>query len=149
MKSAADFGYGERHASSWRPNNTYRNLTAGILTLLLLSSFAHWNSWQTHHTQLSDAAGAPNVAAVQQCAIDNLRSDLSFLDAAKSIEADEFLERRDRLAQALAINGVDAFVLEPGYTFQSVPHIMLFNASYLTAQILWQHLPTRLGTMGA
>lgn len=54
----------------------------------------------------------------QQCAIDNLHSDLSFLDQAKPIKAGEFVERRDRLAQALAVSGVDAFVLEPGYTFQ-------------------------------
>ncbi|PTB69156.1 Prolidase/Aminopeptidase P-like protein [Trichoderma citrinoviride] len=60
----------------------------------------------------------PNVASVQQCSIDNLKADLSFLDGAKPIEAAEFLLRRDRLAQALAANKVDAFVLEPGYTFQ-------------------------------
>jgi hypothetical protein len=60
-------------------------------------------------------------AGVQQCAIDNLQADLSFLDGAVPIKADEFLERRDRLARALAVNGVDAFALEPGYTFQYVP----------------------------
>lgn len=54
----------------------------------------------------------------QQCAIDNLHKDLSFLDQAKPITADEFVGRRDRLAQALAASEVDAFVLEPGYTFQ-------------------------------
>lgn len=57
---------------------------------------------------------------VQKCAIDNLNSDLSFLDSAVPIAAEEFLERRDRLAQALAASNLDAFVLEPGYTFQSV-----------------------------
>lgn len=56
----------------------------------------------------------------QQCAIDNLHKDLSFLDQAKPITADEFVGRRDRLAQALAASEVDAFVLEPGYTFQYV-----------------------------
>ncbi|KAI3395852.1 hypothetical protein diail_789 [Diaporthe ilicicola] len=55
---------------------------------------------------------------VQRCAIDNLHRDLSFLDQAKPIEAQEFISRRDRLAQALASSKVDAFVLEPGYTFQ-------------------------------
>ncbi|GKT52420.1 putative peptidase [Colletotrichum spaethianum] len=54
----------------------------------------------------------------QECAIDNLHSDLSFLDPAVPITAEEFLERRDRLARALAASNVDAFVLEPGYTFQ-------------------------------
>ncbi|KAK8009699.1 zinc knuckle-domain-containing protein [Apiospora arundinis] len=60
----------------------------------------------------------PDVAKVQQCAIDNFKSDLSFLDPAVPIQADEFLERRDRLARALVASGADAFVLEPGYTFQ-------------------------------
>ncbi|KAF6834653.1 metallopeptidase family M24 [Colletotrichum plurivorum] len=55
---------------------------------------------------------------VQQCAIDNLRSDLSFLDSAVPITADEFIDRRDRLAKALAASNIDAFALEPGYTFQ-------------------------------
>lgn len=54
----------------------------------------------------------------QRCSIDNLHKDLSFLDQAKPITADEFVGRRDRLAQALAASELDAFVLEPGYTFQ-------------------------------
>lgn len=56
----------------------------------------------------------------QRCAIDNLHKDLSFLDQAKPIAAQEFVGRRDRLAQALSASEVDAFVLEPGYTFQYV-----------------------------
>ncbi|KAL7924932.1 Prolidase/Aminopeptidase P-like protein [Trichoderma austrokoningii] len=60
----------------------------------------------------------PNVAQVQQCSINNFKSDLSFLHNAHPIQADEFLHRRDRLAQALFRNKIDAFVLEPGYTFQ-------------------------------
>lgn len=55
---------------------------------------------------------------VQQCAINNLRSDLSFLDSAVPITAEEFVERRDRLARALASSNINAFALEPGYTFQ-------------------------------
>lgn len=60
----------------------------------------------------------PDLDKVQQCAIDNFHSDLSFLDTAVPIEAEEFIERRDRLARALVASGADAFVLEPGYTFQ-------------------------------
>ncbi|KAK7965846.1 aminopeptidase ypdF [Apiospora aurea] len=63
-------------------------------------------------------SNGPDVAKVQQCAIDNFHSDLSFLEPAVPIQADEFLERRDRLARALVASGADAFVLEPGYTFQ-------------------------------
>ncbi|KAI3328839.1 peptidase M24, structural domain-containing protein [Ustulina deusta] len=55
---------------------------------------------------------------VRKCATDNFHADLSFLDSAKPIHVDEFLERRERLAQALVASNADAFVLEPGYTFQ-------------------------------
>lgn len=55
---------------------------------------------------------------VQECSINRVKEDLSFLDHVKPIEADEFLQRRDRLARALDETGVDGFVLEPGYTFQ-------------------------------
>ena len=63
-------------------------------------------------------AHASVVDKVQQCAITNLQNDSSFLDSAVPIAPEEFLERRDRLANALVQSGVDAFVLEPGYTFQ-------------------------------
>ncbi|KAI6081848.1 Prolidase/Aminopeptidase P-like protein [Hypoxylon rubiginosum] len=59
-----------------------------------------------------------DIAEVQKCAIENLQSDLSFLDTASPIENDEFLDRRDRLARALVASEADAFILEPGYTFQ-------------------------------
>ncbi|KAI1411797.1 Prolidase/Aminopeptidase P-like protein [Hypoxylon sp. FL1857] len=60
----------------------------------------------------------PSLHDVQKCAIENLHANTSFLDLASPITKDEFLERRDRLAQALVASEVDAFVLEPGYTFQ-------------------------------
>lgn len=63
----------------------------------------------------------PDAAKVEQCAIKAFKSDLSFLDAATPIGAAEFLDRRDRLAKALVASGADAFVLEPGYTFQYAP----------------------------
>ncbi|KAF4549639.1 Metallopeptidase-like protein 2 [Elsinoe fawcettii] len=52
------------------------------------------------------------------CTTKNLHQDLSFLDHAIPINTKEFLARRDRLAVALSESGADAFVLEPGYTFQ-------------------------------
>lgn len=61
---------------------------------------------------------ASTVATVQQCAIDNLKADTWFLEDAVPIKADEFVERQDRMAKALAADGIDAFVVEPGYTFQ-------------------------------
>jgi Xaa-Pro aminopeptidase len=60
---------------------------------------------------------------VQECSIDNFHKDLYFLDNARPIEAQEFLDRRDTLAKALHISGVDGFVVEPGYTFQYYANI--------------------------
>jgi hypothetical protein len=98
-----------------RKGRNYRAvITLGAL-LLFFWTIIHSDPWRAYY---SPSSLKLNVAAVQQCAIDNLKLDLSFLDDAKPIGADEFLERRDRLAQALAVNGVDAFVFEPGYTFQ-------------------------------
>ncbi|UKZ76415.1 hypothetical protein TrVFT333_004119 [Trichoderma virens FT-333] len=104
-------------ASQRRPTSSkrFRNSIFAILSLtaLLIFKNAHNSPFSlctSHHR--------PNVAKVQQCSINNFKSDLSFLDAAQPIQAAEFLLRRDRLAQALAANKVDAFVLEPGYTFQ-------------------------------
>ncbi|KAL7951589.1 peptidase M24, structural domain-containing protein [Trichoderma barbatum] len=88
--------------------------TALVLTALLVFKNAHNSPFSLCTT----AHHRPNVAQVQQCSINNFKSDLSFLDPAQPIQAVEFLHRRDRLAQALAANNVDAFVLEPGYTFQ-------------------------------
>lgn len=42
---------------------------------------------------------------------------------AKPIEPEEFFNRRNTLAKALHVSGVDAFVLEPGYTFQYYANI--------------------------
>lgn len=124
---------------------TRRKATAvlGLISLALFSVFRS-HSWMSLCPRLSSQ---PDVAAVQQCSIDNLKSDLSFLDNAKPITADEFLERRDRLAQALAVNQVDAFVLEPGYTFQYV--VPTQKQSAADCQILWQYFPSRLGAVGA
>lgn len=60
---------------------------------------------------------------MQQCSIDNFHKDLYFLENARPIEAQEFLDRRDNLAKALHVSGVDGFVLEPGYTFQYYANI--------------------------
>lgn len=60
---------------------------------------------------------------VQQCTIERFHKDLYFLENARPIEAQEFLDRRDNLARAVHVTGVDAFVLEPGYTFQYYANI--------------------------
>lgn len=56
----------------------------------------------------------------QQCSIRNLRQDtgLKFLETAKPLPVSEFVARRDRLAKALYEDCLEAFMVEPGYTFE-------------------------------
>ncbi|KAF7595231.1 hypothetical protein BBP40_006977 [Aspergillus hancockii] len=55
----------------------------------------------------------------QECSIRNLQdTGLYFLNTAVPIAVEDFEDRRDRLAQALVADGVDAFIVEPGYTFK-------------------------------
>lgn len=71
-----------------------------------------------HIWQLCSNSADGLVGRVEQCSIRTLNRNLSFLDNAHPIAAEEFIHRRDNLAKALATAGVDCFVLEPGYTFQ-------------------------------
>lgn len=76
----------------------------------------------------------------QQCAIDNLlATGLPFLEKALPLAVDDYEERRQRLAQALLAEDVDAFVVEPGYTFKyygnvSQPEWEVWEVSYQFAK---------------
>ncbi|TDZ14225.1 putative peptidase [Colletotrichum orbiculare MAFF 240422] len=94
------------------PATPRRSRILPLIVAVLLLAFTRF------HSSLLSTSNHRSVKQVQQCAIDNLHSDLSFLHDAVPITSAEFIERRDRLARALAASGVDAFVLEPGYTFQ-------------------------------
>ncbi|CCF44026.1 metallopeptidase family M24 [Colletotrichum higginsianum] len=95
-----------------RPRARVLRLIATSFVLFAATSFYYLTSFYGRASQYN----AFDIA--KQCTINNLHSNLSFLDPAVPIAADEFLERRDRLARALVESKVDAFVLEPGYTFQ-------------------------------
>lgn len=98
-----------------RPRVSSRSRVGIVVATVLAALWLVWPHLEMspqRHTQLSV------VDKVQKCAIDNLHEDLYFLEPAKPITAEEFISRHDRLAQALAASDLDAFVLEPGYTFQ-------------------------------
>ncbi|KAF7516101.1 hypothetical protein G7054_g14291 [Neopestalotiopsis clavispora] len=108
-----------RQGPSWRRQSSVALMSG--LTLLAVA-------WVCLRTLLGAQHSAEvDVAKVQQCSIDNLHADLSFMKDAKPIVAEEFLERRDRLARALHADKIDAFVLEPGYTFQYYGNISQVN----------------------
>lgn len=65
-----------------------------------------------------------DLAQFQSCSINNfLNTGLPFLKSASPLPPDEFVQRRDNLAKALVKDDVDAFVVEPGYTFKYYANI--------------------------
>ncbi|KAF2657388.1 peptidase M24 [Lophiostoma macrostomum CBS 122681] len=60
----------------------------------------------------------------QKCSIENyLATNLTFLQTAERPPLEEYILRRDNLAKALVADSVDAFVVEPGYTFSYYANI--------------------------
>lgn len=61
----------------------------------------------------------PELQVFQNCSIHALHHDigLDFLRTAHRLPISESVNRRDRLAEALIADGLDAFFVEPGYTF--------------------------------
>ncbi|KAM0724171.1 hypothetical protein Q7P37_000053 [Cladosporium fusiforme] len=69
-------------------------------------------------SEISEETSAVHISGFEKCSLNNIRAtNFTFLDAAKPISRDEFVDRRDRLARALTADDLDAFVVEPGYTF--------------------------------
>lgn len=59
-----------------------------------------------------------HLKSFQKCSIANLEAtNYVFLNTAEPLPVSEFVSRRDRLAEALIQDGLDAFLIEPGYTF--------------------------------
>ncbi|TVY54679.1 putative peptidase [Lachnellula cervina] len=87
--------------------------------LLALSKYNHtWEihavSWLAPHT----------IDQFQQCSINNfLSTGLPFLKSAAPLPVEEYVQRRNNLAKALVADDVDAFIVEPGYTFQYYANI--------------------------
>lgn len=100
--------------SNWSSRSQKRlsfSLVIGLLLLFLLP--LHINP-TTIQTTLSDSP----IAKAQKCSIENFHENLSFLTEVYPISTSEFISRRNNLGKALHAEGLDAFILEPGYTFQ-------------------------------
>ncbi|KAK6001282.1 hypothetical protein QM012_002613 [Aureobasidium pullulans] len=107
---------GDTNAMTWP--NTHGQARKRSKTWMAASIAALYLTWT-----VKSFASKSQSDRVQQCSIDNLHKDLYFLENARPIQAQEFLDRRDNLAKALHVSGVDGFVLEPGYTFQYYANI--------------------------
>ncbi|CAG8951236.1 hypothetical protein HYFRA_00007983 [Hymenoscyphus fraxineus] len=89
-------------------------LAALLLAGTSLALFSnHQSNWKISSTSLN------TVAQFQKCSIDNfVATGFPFLDSAAPLPVSEYELRRNNLAVALEADGVDAFVVEPGYTFK-------------------------------
>ncbi|KAF7865356.1 hypothetical protein EAF04_006333 [Stromatinia cepivora] len=60
----------------------------------------------------------------RKCSVNTfLETGLPWLETASPIVLQEFIQRRNNLAVALETDGIDAFIVEPGYTFQYYANI--------------------------
>ena len=98
-----------------------RTLVQFIATVGLLMITGYWYIWPRSLAPSDGEAiiKEQRLEDFRRCAIKNLLdTGLPFLKKASPITVADFQERRDRLAEALVAEDVDAFVVEPGYTFK-------------------------------
>lgn len=112
-----------RRKDSWFTLQILGQLVATVS--LLAAGYRYlWHPWLhlLDHPVVSsdgDVLNEHRLDEFQQCAIRNLLdTGLPFLEKASPITVLDFQDRRDRLAEALVAEDIDAFVVEPGYTFK-------------------------------
>lgn len=89
----------------------------------------------------------------ESCSVNAILSTgLPFLATAAPLPLAEFTNRRNNLARALVAEGVDAFVVEPGYTFSYYGTGRTFVYARITAdqkrQMHSKYQPSTMGTLG-
>ena len=79
-----------------------------------LQPASHYNA-QFGHATPDEPNGLSHLNDFRACSIKNFQATkFPFLDGVKPIARDEYVARRQRLAQALLSDGADAFAVEPG-----------------------------------
>ena len=72
-------------------------------------------SLQGDHAALREPTASSRLDTFRSCSIKNFQATrFPFLDGVQPIARNEFVARRQRLAQALLSDGADAFAVEPG-----------------------------------
>jgi len=115
-----------------KPTNSslLRTAAAFIACVVLLWQLSGPLALRTGRLQADDNSGLPlkgipaRLTQFQDCSINNIpASNLTFLDTVQPLNVSDFVDRRNRLAQALADEDLDAFIVEPGYTFSYYANI--------------------------
>lgn len=114
----------QNHLDTQRISNLRQYTRYALIWGTAILLFLHYGraprSWSDINPRLPLKDIPASLETFQHCSIRNIfkDTDLGFLSTAHPLNVSEFVTRRDRLAQALAAEGVDAFAVEPGYTFQ-------------------------------
>ncbi|KAF1851118.1 Creatinase/aminopeptidase [Cucurbitaria berberidis CBS 394.84] len=105
------------YQSTRRLSQTRANLSARrSLCIFLCAVLFTWNlmSFQTYGSNILHT----KKEHFRRCSINTyLATGLGFLETANRPTLEDYILRRNNLAKALLVEGVDAFVVEPGYTF--------------------------------
>ena len=108
---------------TWTPRKYFLLIAAAISCFLIffsnvLPACLQQNgraSAQEDHTILHESTPSSRLDDFRTCSIENFQATrFPFLDGVHPIAHDEFVARRQRLAQALISDGADAFAVEPG-----------------------------------
>ncbi|KAF7935627.1 hypothetical protein BELL_0348g00040 [Botrytis elliptica] len=92
--------------------------TAFVILIFGVQLLPNFVSWPLAPLMLGDI-GLSRYEKFQRCSVNTfLETGLPWLETASPIVLSEFVQRRDNLAVALDSDGIDAFIVEPGYTFQ-------------------------------
>ncbi|KUJ21223.1 Creatinase/aminopeptidase [Mollisia scopiformis] len=101
---------------------SYRVKRCLLAAIVFASTCFLLTSRYTYNTHFNSSPHT--ISSFQKCSINNfLSTGLPFLDNAAPLPISEFVQRRQNLATALVADGLDAFVVEPGYTFQYYANI--------------------------
>ncbi|KAH8658796.1 aminopeptidase-like protein P [Tricladium varicosporioides] len=117
----------QNHYQGYSTRKTFSRPQRCLVAALLLACvwLLRVYKYQYYLVPLSQSQQKSNsVKHFQKCSIDNfLSTGLPFLDSASPLSVSEFVQRRNNLANALVADQIDAFVVEPGYTFQYYANI--------------------------
>jgi hypothetical protein len=115
-----------------RAKRQLRVVTIFASTCLLLLVFSLYGRQYVYHPKYAFSAPTYYVEEslsnpfkqFQNCSITHFVStNLPFLSTASPFPVSEFIQRRNDLAKALIADEIDAFIVEPGYTFQYYANI--------------------------
>ncbi|KAF2993818.1 hypothetical protein E8E13_001706 [Curvularia kusanoi] len=107
--------------STGRPHSKARSAARWMFCVAAVFLLMTWSYVAPNH---QTAFSISKKDKFKKCSINAYQATgLKFLDTAERPPVDEYVLRRNNLAKALAIEGVDAFAVEPGYTFSYYANI--------------------------